>query len=87
MELYYFTATWCPGCRAVSPIVKSIEADYQSKIKFHIIDVDASPEVAQKYDVSALPTIIISKSGEVTDRIKGPQTKSMLVKRIEQQMN
>lgn len=60
-----FWATWCGPCKMIAPHVAKIAQDYEGKIKVGKIDVDESPELAQSFNVSSIPTILIFKNGEV----------------------
>jgi len=67
-----FTATWCGPCKMIGPIFHELESNEAfSKIKFLSVDVDVAPDVASKYDVSAMPTFVVLKDGEVIERFSG----------------
>ncbi len=60
-----FWAEWCGPCRAVSPVVEELSAEYDSKVNFVKINVDENCELAQKYNVFSIPTLAIFKNGEI----------------------
>lgn len=60
-----FWAEWCGPCRVFSPIIEDISKEYDKKIKFYKLDVDNSPEIAEKYNVMSIPTAILFEKGEV----------------------
>jgi len=66
-----FTATWCGPCKMIAPIFKELSDEFSSRAQFIKVDVDDNPEAAQKYSVSAMPTFIFLKNGEVVDRLMG----------------
>ena len=66
-----FTATWCGPCKMIAPIFKELSEEHSSKAQFIKVDVDDNPEAAQKYGVSAMPTFVFIKGGEVVDRLMG----------------
>mmetsp|Transcript_39820 Transcript_39820/g.84874 ORF Transcript_39820/g.84874 Transcript_39820/m.84874 type:complete len:165 (+) Transcript_39820:107-601(+) len=66
-----FTATWCGPCQMIAPIYKELSEEFGSKANFIKVDVDENPEAAQKYGVSAMPTFLLIKGGEVVDRLMG----------------
>ena len=66
-----FTATWCGPCKAIAPVYKELSNEFGSSAQFIKVDVDDNPEAAQKYGVSAMPTFIIIKGGEVVDKLMG----------------
>ncbi|SCU97538.1 LANO_0E16270g1_1 [Lachancea nothofagi CBS 11611] len=65
-----FFATWCGPCKMIAPMLEKFAAEYSSA-DFYKLDVDEVPEVAQKSEVSAMPTIVLFKSGKVVDKIVG----------------
>ncbi|KAL9190331.1 hypothetical protein ACHAXT_007542 [Thalassiosira profunda] len=66
-----FTATWCGPCKMIAPIFKELSDEMGSRAQFIKVDVDDNPEAAQKYGVSAMPTFLFIKGGEVVDRLMG----------------
>lgn len=65
-----FTATWCGPCQAIAPFYKMLSTEYPN-IVFLKIDVDENPQTAAKYQVSAMPTFLFIKRGEVVDKMMG----------------
>lgn len=78
-----FFANWCGPCRKLSPILEEVEADLTSKAKFVKIDTDENIEMAKKYQVSGLPTLMIFKNGEAVERLVGLMPKSSIITNIE----
>jgi thioredoxin 1 len=70
-----FWAPWCGPCRSVAPIVEELANQYQGKVKVAKINVDDSPEVAQKFMVTSIPTFILFKNGQAADRTLGAMPK------------
>ena len=67
-----FWATWCGPCKMVAPIIAQIAVKYDGKVKVAKLDVDEAPEVAESFNVSSIPTMIIFKNGEaVAQRVGG----------------
>eukprot|EP00574_Skeletonema_japonicum_P005652 CAMPEP_0201729166 /NCGR_PEP_ID=MMETSP0593-20130828/18179_1 /ASSEMBLY_ACC=CAM_ASM_000672 /TAXON_ID=267983 /ORGANISM="Skeletonema japonicum, Strain CCMP2506" /LENGTH=159 /DNA_ID=CAMNT_0048221465 /DNA_START=71 /DNA_END=550 /DNA_ORIENTATION=+ len=66
-----FTATWCGPCKAIAPVYKELSEEFGSNAQFIKVDVDVNPEAAQKFGVSAMPTFVFIKGGEVVDRLMG----------------
>lgn len=62
-----FFAQWCGPCKAMAPALEQVASEMEGKLKVVKIDVDASPELAQKYDIRAMPTLLIFKDGKVAD--------------------
>jgi thioredoxin 1 len=53
-----FSATWCPPCKLLKPHLRSLQAKFKGKIYIYEIDVDKEPELAQRFNVTAMPTLI-----------------------------
>ncbi len=73
-----FWATWCAPCKAISPLIDSIAADYTGKVKVGKVNVDDNPATPGKYGVRGIPTIILFKDGKVVDQVVGAVPKSQL---------
>ncbi len=71
-----FYADWCGPCRAVSPIVEELSEDYDGRMKFVKVNVDNAPDVAAKYGVMSIPTLIIFNKGEREEVFVGAGPKS-----------
>jgi len=78
-----FWAEWCGPCKMLSPIVDEIDREYSGKIKICKLDVDSCPEIAAKYSVFSIPTMIIFKNGAPMDKLVGMQSKKVLMEKIE----
>lgn len=78
-----FWAEWCGPCRMVAPIVADIAREYDGKAVVGKLDVDSNPEVATKYGIRNIPTILFFKNGEVADKQVGAVPKSVLTTKIE----
>jgi thioredoxin 1 len=66
-----FSAQWCAPCRMMPPILKEIKAHFGDKIRIITIDVDKNPKIAAKYQIQAVPTLILFRNGEVLWRQAG----------------
>lgn len=66
-----FSATWCPPCRAIAPTIDALAVEFAGRVKVGTIDVDAEPEIAERYHVRAMPTLLMLKQGRVLDQHLG----------------
>ena len=73
-----FWAPWCGPCRMIAPMVEELAMDNGDTVKIGKINIDENPEAAQKYDVSAIPTLILFHNGEIVERLQGVQPKARL---------
>lgn len=73
-----FFAEWCGPCKMLSPILESLAPEFEGKLEIVKIDIDSEPELAQKYGVSSIPTIVAIKDGAEIDRMVGFQSKDSL---------
>jgi thioredoxin 1 len=69
--LYDFFATWCGPCRMQTPILDELEKKMGDSIEVRKIDVDQDLELAQKYEIRVVPTLIIEKDGKVIQTLEG----------------
>jgi thioredoxin 1 len=79
-----FWAPWCGPCRMIGPIVEELAQENAGSLKVTKINIDNSPQTATTYGVSAIPTVMVFKNGEVVDRFVGVQPKKRLQEAIEQ---
>jgi thioredoxin 1 len=77
-----FFATWCGPCKMIAPIIEEIANEYADKVKVCKIDTDVAPQLAIRYGVSRIPTILVFKNGEVVSRAEGLRSKEQLIEMI-----
>ena len=78
-----FWAEWCGPCRMVGPIVDQLHSEYQGKAIIGKINVDDEQEIAAKYGIRNIPTILFFKDGEIVDKNVGVAPKADLAKKID----
>jgi thioredoxin 1 len=71
-----FWAEWCQPCRMLSPTIDQLAAEFDGKIKVGKVDTDNNLGTAVKYDIQAIPTVIVFKGGEPVKRFTGLQSKA-----------
>ena len=81
-----FWAEWCGPCRMVGPVVEELGKEYDGKAVVGKLNVDNNPQVAMKYGIRSIPTILFIKNGEVVDRSVGAVPKAMLAQKLEGQL-
>ena len=74
-----FWATWCGPCQMLAPTVAEIAEENECKIKVGKVNVDEEPELAMKFGIMSIPTIIVFKDGEVANKTMGFQPKENLM--------
>ena len=73
-----FWATWCGPCRMISPIVEEIANEYAGKVVVAKVDVDEMGELAQRYRIMNIPTLMLFKQGQLVDKAIGARPKAAL---------
>lgn len=76
-------AAWCGPCRLIAPVVEELAGRYQGRMKMGKLNVDDYPQVAARYRIMNIPTLLLFKGGQEVDRIVGVVPKEELTRRIE----
>ncbi len=76
-------AEWCGPCRMIAPILEELAREMKGKVVFGKLDVDKNPQTANKYRISAIPTLMIFKNGKLIDKLVGAYPKPTLVAKIQ----
>lgn len=79
-----FYADWCMPCRQMVPIIEALAKEYEGRLKIGKLNVDESSDIALKYNIMSIPTLIIFQKGEIFRREVGVQTKKTLEKALNQ---
>jgi len=78
ITLVDFWAEWCGPCKMMTPVIDELATEFGDKVTVGKIDVDAQQELAMKFQVSSIPTLIVFKDGEIAERFVGVTSKSDL---------
>lgn len=82
-----FFAEWCGPCKMIAPILNELTTEVENKAKVYKVDIDKSGELANKYSIMSVPTMIIFKNGKAVEQIVGFQSKGILKAKLEYYAN
>jgi thioredoxin 1 len=77
-----FWAEWCPPCKAMAPVLDSLARDTGDRLRILKVDADAYPELARRYEVVSVPTLLVFIEGELMHRMVGARSRSRLLEEI-----
>ena len=77
-----FWAEWCGPCKMIAPILDEIAGEHQDKIQIAKLNVDEQPDLARRFDVMSIPTLILFKDGEPPKRLVGAKGKGQLLEEL-----
>ena len=78
-----FWAEWCPPCKMIQPHVEALAEEYAGRVQVVSVDVDKEQELAEKYGVRSIPTLLFIKDGKVVDQQVGAVSKSVIASKME----
>jgi thioredoxin 1 len=78
-----FWAIWCGPCRIIAPIVEEMSQEYDGKAVIGKVDVDSNPNVAIKYGIRNIPTVLFVKNGAVADKQVGAAPKQVFTSKLD----
>jgi thioredoxin 1 len=76
-------APWCTPCLIVGPTVEKLANEYENKIKFCKVNVDNNPNIAGRYGIMGIPTLLIFKNGKLVDQIVGVTPKEQISTKLD----
>ena len=77
-----FWAVWCGPCKMIAPIVEELAKEFDGKAKITKCDVDSNQQVAIKYGIRSIPTLLIFKNGEVAEQLVGALPKNHITQKL-----
>ena len=78
-----FWAPWCGPCRMIAPVIEELAEDYEGKANICKVNTDEEQEIAVKFGIRSIPTIMFFKNGEMVDQIVGAQSKQALSSKLD----
>jgi len=76
-------APWCGPCRMIAPILDQLAAESAGRYRIAKLNVDENPQVASRFNIASIPTMLIFKDGKLIDRIVGAQPKQAIAERLQ----
>ena len=75
-----FWASWCKPCRTIAPVLETVSDELKNRVKVGKINVNDEPDLAEKYHIKSVPTMLLFRDGEVTDAFMGEYNKEQILK-------
>ncbi len=82
-----FYADWCGPCHTIAPTIEALSNEFNGRLKFVKVDVDANQEVASRYEIMSIPTIMLFENGKVEDSIVGAYPANVYKQHIERALD
>jgi thioredoxin 1 len=79
-----FWAEWCGPCKAIAPILGELATELDGKVTVAKVNVDDNPDLAMRYNVMSIPTLLVFNGGEVQKRLVGAKGKSQLLQELDE---
>lgn len=87
IKLLDFTAAWCGPCKTLKPVLAQLATEYANHIQLVVIDTEEDPVAAQRYNVRAMPTIVLERDGVEVGRVVGARPRAFLAGMIDRALH
>lgn len=82
-----FWAEWCMPCKRIAPILDEIATEYAGKVKITKVDVDSYPQIAERFGITGIPTLLVFKAGKLVETLVGFMPKDRLLAKLMPHLN
>ena len=77
-----FWADWCGPCKMIAPVLNEVATEQEGKAVIAKLNIDEAPEIAARFGITAIPTLIVFKNGQPVNTLRGVQSKTAIVKSL-----
>jgi thioredoxin 1 len=82
-----FWAEWCGPCKMIAPVLDEVATELDGQVKIAKVDVDAETALASQYGITAIPTLLVFKGGQIVDQMRGAKGKRAIRETLEPYLN
>ncbi|MBL9126519.1 MAG: thioredoxin [Verrucomicrobiales bacterium] len=78
-----FWAEWCGPCKMIAPVLDELATELEGQLKIAKVDVDGQAELASQFGITAIPTLLVFKNGQIVDQMRGAKSKRAIRDTVE----